>query len=442
MSAKAAGFFMHMAGRTKYRRYLNTMFELRRFGIKMGLGTIRKILGGLGHPQKSYRCIHIAGSNGKGSVASTIAAILIKQGYKTGLYTSPHLVHFNERIRVNHRPISNARVVAGYEAIEKIRPGRRNPTFFEFTTAMALYEFGRQKVDWAVIETGMGGRLDATNIVRPALSIVTNISVEHREYLGHTIEEIAGEKAGIIKKGIPVVTGVRQQKARKVIDDKASELSAPLFRFGRDFKVRRNPSGTFNYYGIDSVWRNLRNNLAGRYQVENSALALAACEVLHRRHVNLSTQNIEAGLADIKWPGRLETVCRKPLILLDGAHNLIAARNLAGYLREHFKRDQLTLVVGILDDKPYRPMLNTLLDTCSRIILTRPIINRALSTETLYGIAKDRIKNIKQIPRVEAAVADAVKNATPDDVICIAGSLYVVGEAKQALEKMKLTPSI
>ncbi len=176
------------------------MYGFRRFGIKLGLSTIKKILSGLGNPQDAFACIHVAGTNGKGSVASSLASILYCSGYKTGLYTSPHLIRFNERIKINNRPISNEKVVASYNAVKSTYYGRRDPTFFEFTTAMALFEFAAQKVDWAVIETGMGGRLDATNIINPALSIITNISLEHREYLGNTIDPNCRGKSGDYKK--------------------------------------------------------------------------------------------------------------------------------------------------------------------------------------------------------------------------------------------------
>ena len=179
-----------------YKNCLQTMYGLRRFGIKLGLGTIRQILNGLENPQRQFYSIHVAGTNGKGSVAATLASILTSAGYKTGLYTSPHLVRFNERITIDNKHISDQHVVDAYHAVKQVHHGDREPTFFEFTTAMALFEFGRQKVDWAVIETGMGGRLDATNIIHPKLSIITNISVEHREYLGNTVRDIAGEKVG------------------------------------------------------------------------------------------------------------------------------------------------------------------------------------------------------------------------------------------------------
>lgn len=200
---------MPMPRRETHTECLERMFSLRRFGIKLGLATIRRMLAGLGNPHQRYSCIHIAGTNGKGSVASSLAAVLMCSGYRVGLYTSPHLVRFNERIKVDGEDISDADIVRLYRRVCRALPGGREPTFFEFTTAMALDEFGRRKVDWAVIETGMGGRLDATNVLTPELSIITNVSLEHREYLGHSLPAIAFEKAGIIKRRRPVVTGVR-----------------------------------------------------------------------------------------------------------------------------------------------------------------------------------------------------------------------------------------
>ncbi|UCH19405.1 MAG: bifunctional folylpolyglutamate synthase/dihydrofolate synthase [Deltaproteobacteria bacterium] len=425
-----------MTSKTAYNQCLKTMYGLKRFGIKLGLTTIRGILKGLGNPQNTYACIHVAGTNGKGSVASAVASILKAAGYKTGLYTSPHLVRFNERITINNRPISNKHVVDAHEAVNRVHHGNREPTFFEFSTAMALYEFGRQKVDWAVIETGMGGRLDATNIIKPALSIVTNISVEHKEYLGNSIHEIAYEKAGIIKRRTPVVTGVRQQQAIEVIGKIADAKSAPLYRLGKDFKVRRNPSGTFTYYGITQTWRELKNALLGNHQVENAAMALAACEILSAKKAQLPIRSIRSGLREIKWPGRLEAVSTDPFIFLDGAHNLIAARNLAKYISSSLKNYRLTLVIGILNDKPYKAMLRTLVPVARRVIVTCPKIDRGLAPEILYTAAKDIHSEVIIIPDVETAVGHAIQSAGSCDAVCIAGSLYVVGEAKEALAKM------
>jgi dihydrofolate synthase/folylpolyglutamate synthase len=424
-----------MSRKNSYQNCLQTMYGLHRFGIKLDLSTIRIILKELGNPHKKFACIHVAGTNGKGSVASSLATILSQSGYTTGLYTSPHLVSFNERIQINNRPISNKAVVDAYKAVTAVHHGRREPTFFEFATAMALFEFGRQPVDWAVIETGMGGRLDATNVITPELSIITNVSLEHQAYLGNTISRIAGEKAGIIKPRKPVITGVRQQSARQVVEKVAVEKKAPLYRLGRDFKVRRHQSGTFTYHGRNCVWPGLRTALQGSHQADNAALVLAACELLTEKHADLAIEDIKTGLAKNYWPGRLETVSSDPLIILDGAHNRAAAENLARFLAANLIGRTLTLVVGILDDKPYEAMLNSLLPLAGRVVLTRAKIERALDPQKLMETAENYPLERTIISDVAEAVKHAINTNPPDGVICIAGSLYVVGEAKAAFDQ-------
>jgi dihydrofolate synthase/folylpolyglutamate synthase len=409
------------------------MFALQRFGIKLGLATIRNILSGLGDPHKGYNCIHVAGTNGKGSVASFLASILYQSGYKTGLYTSPHLVRFNERIQVNNRPISDENLVESYHAVRRVHRGKREPTFFEFSTAMAFYEFSRQKVDWAVIETGMGGRLDATNVVKPRLAIITNISLEHQEYLGSTLSRIAAEKAGIIKQRTPVITAIRQKNALSVVAQLARQKSAPLFRLGKDFRTRRYRTNGFSYYGMDTVWHHLETGLMGHHQVENAALALAASELLNRMNAGISPDSIKKGLLEAHWPGRLEIVSSDPYLLLDGAHNLMAARKLARFLSTRLAGRPITLVIGILDDKPYKEMLKSLLPVCRRVILTRAKINRALDPARLYAVAKDLTPQVTVIADVGQALKHALETVRPNDAICVAGSLYVVGEAKAAI---------
>ena len=411
------------------------MYGLRRFGIILGLETIGSILEGLGKPHRNYACIHVAGTNGKGSVAATLSSILFESGYKVGLYTSPHLVRFNERICINNRPISNDEVVKSYQAVKRVHHGDRSPTFFEFATAMALYAFNRHQVDWAVIETGMGGRYDATNIIQPAVAVITNVSLEHRDYLGNTLVEIAREKAGIIKQATPVVSGVKQKQARAVVQQVARKKNAPLFILGKDFKVRQNPSGKFSYTGIAHHWRHLRTPLLGRYQVQNAALALAAGEILIKSKTSLTQKSIQRGLANTRWSGRLEIVCQHPLVILDGAHNLIAARNLSRFLAENLAERTITLVVGILNDKPYRSMLNSLLPQCSRAIITRAKTGRAIAPQKLMTIAKKTMSDVTMISDVAEAARYAIGTAGNDDVVCIAGSLYVVGEVKEAIEK-------
>ena len=428
-------FSVKMPTKESYNSCLKSLYSLRRYGIILGLDIIGNILKGVENPQNNFNTIHVAGTNGKGSIASALSTILHKAGYKVGLYTSPHLVRFNERICINNHPVSDENIVAAYKAVKSLHHGSREPTFFEFTTAMAFYEFGRHDVEWAVVETGMGGRLDATNIITPALTIITNISLEHKLYLGNTISEITREKGGIIKKGTPVVTGVTQKNAISALTSIAKSQSAPFYRFRDAFRIRRNRNTTFNYFGIDHVWRHIQTGLIGKHQINNAALVLAACELLIKNNLNLTLKNIKDGLEQNRWPGRLEIVSSSPLILLDGAHNFIATRHLARYLSENLSQRNITLIIGILDDKPYTAMLKDLLPLCRKVILTRPKIDRAMAPEKLYPIAQKIISDIHVIPDVDKAIIYAIENASPDDAICIAGSLYVVGEAKELFEK-------
>jgi dihydrofolate synthase/folylpolyglutamate synthase len=417
---------------------LEEMFALRRFGIKLGLETVRRILRHLDHPQRRFRSLHVAGTNGKGSVASLLAAILQAAGYRVGLYTSPHLVRFNERIRVNGREIDDRRIVALYRRVRRAAAGGREPTFFEFTTAMALAEFARRKVDWAVIETGMGGRLDATNAILPEAAVITNISLEHRDYLGGTLAQIASEKAGIIKRGRPVVTGVRQPAALAAITAAAARQSAPLYRRGDSFRVRGRPDGTFTYIGIAHTWRGLATALPGDYQRDNAALALAVCELLRDQAPRLDLAAVREGLRRHRWPGRLEVVARRPLVIFDGAHNLDAAGKLGRWLAQNRGGRPLTLVTGILDDKPYRAMLRRLLPHAARVIVTRARIDRALPPETLAAAARPLVSEVRIIPQVAEALRYAVATAPPEGLVLVAGSLYVVGEAREAVEQGRI----
>lgn len=429
-----------MPRRQTHTECLDRMFALRRFGIKLGLATIRRMLAGLGNPHHRYSCIHVAGTNGKGSVASNLAAILIRSDYRVGLYTSPHLVRFNERIKIDDKEIDDTDIVRLYRRVRRTLPTGRDPTFFEFATAMALDEFSRREVDWAVIETGMGGRLDATNIIRPVLSIITNISLEHRDYLGHTLREIAFEKAGIIKRCRPVVTGVRQASALTVVEEMAHRKSAPLFRLGAQFRVRRANDGRFTYYGMNHIWPDMATNLQGGYQTENAAVTLAACELLMKRAPRISYSSIREGLLTNRWPGRLELVCETPLVMLDGAHNLAAARQLAQYLTLHFNDRKITMIIGILNDKPYEAMLKLLLPKASRLIVTQAKINRALSPERIAATARKLVSDIHVIPDVGNAIRYAMDTAAPQSLTLVAGSLYVVGEAKAAFENTSVQP--
>ena len=424
------------------------MFRLGRFGIKLELETISDILGILGSPQDSFTTVHIAGTNGKGSIGTYIAEILARSGHNTGLYTSPHLVRFNERFAVNGTPVSDDEIVTAYMAVNEADRGQRKATFFEIATAMAFYLFARRGVEFAVIETGMGGRFDATNIIHPAVSIISNLSIEHTDYLGSTIRDLAVEKGGIIKENTPLVTGVTQPSGLSKLFETAREKNAPVHVFRKDFKVRNNKTkNTFSYFGLSRRFKDLKTGLKGSHQIENAALAIAGCEIV-AKHPDLAYPdrlldpvNIQDGLKNAQWPGRLEYIMEEPLVIIDGAHNLKASAVLGSYLSEHFPGRKITLVLGMLDDKPYEKMLKNLLPAAGRVILTRADNDRSIDPQVLEQCARlytDVPVTIE--PHVGRAVEKAVSKAHTDEVICIAGSLYVAGEAREKIETEMKSP--
>ncbi|MEX1300389.1 MAG: folylpolyglutamate synthase/dihydrofolate synthase family protein [Desulfotignum sp.] len=425
-----------------YQQCLENIYQLGRFGIKLELETIRNILARLGHPEKKYPCIHVAGTNGKGSTATYIAAILQAAGFKTGIYTSPHLVKFNERICINGQMISDPDVVTAYEAVSQADTGDRHATFFEIATAMAFFHFSREKVDWSVIETGMGGRFDATNIIEPALGVITNLSIEHTQYLGTTIQALATEKGGIIKPGAPLVTSVHQPSGIRILKQIARENNTPVYQYKQDFFVRKNPDKpTVTYRGLNLRIPDITPPLPGDHQKENLGMGLAACELIFDKYkgndprYQLTPDLVRQGLAGTRWPGRLEVIQEHPLVILDGAHNLKASQVLARYLSTTLAGRQLTLVIGILDDKPYEAMLKNLLSVAHRVIITRAKIDRSLPTSVLAAAAKKIFTGpVQVIEKVSEAVSHAISSTSDKDAVCIAGSLYVAGEAKEKFD--------
>ncbi len=422
-----------------YNECLDNIYKLGRFGIKLELDTILNILKDLNTPHKNYQVVHVAGTNGKGSTATYIAAILHQAGFKTGIYTSPHLVRFNERIVVDGQEISDDDVVAAYQAVNAADTGERRATFFEIATAMGFYHFSKAGVDWAVIETGMGGRFDATNIVTPRISVITNLSIEHTQYLGTTIKALAREKGGIIKPGTPVVTAVSQSSGIDVLEGIATENSAPLFRFKKNFSIRKHPNkNTFTFQGIHTTLKEIPKPLPGDHQRENLSLALAVCDIIFEQNkekdkrYTLTSELVRQGLSNVQWPGRLEKIMDAPLVILDGAHNLKAAQVLGKYLSDRLSRKKLTLVIGILDDKPYEQMLGHLVPLSHRVIITKAKIDRSLDTEVLKAAVEKFFSGETHIIEdVNAAVSHAISTSSKDDAVCIAGSLYVAGEAKE-----------
>jgi dihydrofolate synthase/folylpolyglutamate synthase len=427
-------FSPYVAMIASIEQHLSALYRLRRFGIQLGLATISRLMRGLGNPQDHFSSIHVAGTNGKGSIAAFLSSVLTRGGYKVGLYTSPHLVRFNERIQINGHPISDDDVVRVAEAVQRIYTQGEPPTFFECATAMAFYHFASEGVDWAVVETGMGGRYDATNVVQPEVSIISNISMEHQNYLGNTLSKIAREKAGIIKHGADVVTGVRQKTAMGVIEHIAAEKGVSLYRLGKDMRIRRDGEGGFHYTGVNHRWPRVRVELMGDHQMTNAALALGAVELLLGKGLHLTDEVIYAGLSFTRWPGRLEVLSRAPLVLLDGAHNASAIRMLRKFLENSSLFRRLIMVVGILEDKAWKLMLRELARIADLMILTKPQYERGADPYELASFVRPLKEDLVVMPHLPDALSLALEQASADDAVCITGSLYTVGDARAYLE--------
>jgi dihydrofolate synthase/folylpolyglutamate synthase len=407
---------------------LEYLSSLQGMGMRLDLGPVKRLLRRLGNPQGRFRSVIVGGTNGKGSIAALIASILTSGGYRVGLYTSPHLVDVRERIRVDGRFISGGdlRRLAG----EVRKVVREDVTYFEFTTAIAFLHFYHAGVDIAVLEVGLGGRLDATNVVHPEVAVISNISLEHRAYLGRRLTDITREKAGIIKAGGRVVTAARQKVVIQTLEAIARQRKARLYRIGRDIRVRARGEGVFSYYGIERKFPSLRLHLRGRHQVINAGCALGAVELLGRRGLRVSDRSIEEGLGACRWPGRLEVLRESPAVVIDGAHNPAGASVLTRALVEDFTFRRLILVFGVLGDKDYRGMLARLLPMADHIILTRPREERALSPDVPARWVRAAGRRPEVIEDGGEALERALRLAGKGDLICITGSLYLVGEAR------------
>ncbi len=400
----------------------------------------------LSNLQTNYEIIHVAGTNGKGSVCSFIAKVLESAGYRVGIYTSPHLQRYNERIQINGREISNSEFsnLMGHlkPITEKMKKAGNCPSLFEALTIAALHYFSSKKIDFAVLETGLGGRLDATNIVKTRVQVLTRISRDHKEHLGGNIASIAREKSGIIKSRSLVIAADSPPAALKEIEKKCRQTHSSLFQLGKGFRVKnkaitRNGS-EFDYSGVDRGFPNLRISLLGEHQLENAALAVACVDALVKLHYSVSERAIREGLKKTSWPGRLEVMGTKPLILLDGAHNVGGVRCLKKALQDIFlrnKKGRLILVFGAMKDKEFGIMLNDLSSIAAKIILTSALLDRSAPPDSLAKVLKKNNPQPLINPKVQDAIRSAERIATENDVICITGSLYVVGEARTHLLK-------
>ncbi|HWV99643.1 MAG TPA: folylpolyglutamate synthase/dihydrofolate synthase family protein [Candidatus Acidoferrum sp.] len=435
-----------------YGTAIQLLYGLRWFGAKFGLQNTSKLAALAGNPQERLRFIHIAGTNGKGSTAAMLESIYRAAGLRVGLFTSPHLVAFGERIQLNRQPIPEDEVARLAEEVEVLlrqgwgtrvqsagladrQPGAASdshpdfpiddhPTFFEVVTVMALRYFAQQKCDLVIWETGLGGRLDATNIVTPLLSIITNIQYDHQKYLGETLASIAAEKAGIIKPGIPIVTGTDAPDALQVIQETASRQSAPLTIV---------PAGEAHAPPLDT----LQLPLLGEHQRMNAAVAIAAVRALAAR-VPVDEPTVRAGLSHVHWPGRLQLVTRPSgqKVLLDGAHNVGGAEMLAAALRQHFPSAQPALVLGILRDKDWTRMCEILAPLAGRILLV-PVHSER--TAEPHGLAEvcHRVNPHARVVECSSLSA-ALQETAGNPFVTIAGSLYLIGEA---MELLQLSPA-
>lgn len=416
-----------------YEEVLSYLFGLERFGMVFGLENVLFILELLGNPQNKLRTIHVGGTNGKGSVTVLVSAMLEASGLKVGMYTSPHLISFTERIRVNGKMISEKEVVSLTQCIrEKIekREKGRFFTFFDFTTALAFEYFRRKGVDVAVVEVGLGGRLDSTNVITPMVSVITNVDYDHMDVLGNDIRSIAAEKAGIIKRGVPVVTGA-DNDALEVIEERARLLGSPVFVLGRDFSYHKLCDNTFDYYGIRRTLKGLQIGLEGDHQLINASLALCTVELLEMEGIAIEEERLKLALKSTKWEGRLETLRQSPLTIADGAHNMAGVRSLIRYLRR-FDGKRKILVFGVLKDKEYEGMLKELAPFFDLIVLTRPKSERAVDPHLLKGVVREKAIVEEDL---RGALHVAQQTANDDDVIIVTGSLYTVGEAKALMNE-------
>jgi dihydrofolate synthase / folylpolyglutamate synthase len=419
---------------TGYNEALDYLYGLEKFGTVLGLENIRWILDSVGNPQDSLKTIHVGGTNGKGSVASMLSQILNEEGYSVGKYTSPHLQSFTERITVNGERVSEMEVAERTARLRETLEGRERGhffTFFDFTTALALEHFADAAVDVAVIEVGLGGRLDSTNVIHPLASIITNVALDHTDYLGCDLIDIAREKAGIIKTGTPVITGASGVPLT-IIEEQSKSLDSPLFRLGREFSYEKEAEGTMSYRGTAEAFSDLEIGLPGDHQLENSAMALCCLETLVPSGISVSETSIRKGLGRTIWEGRLEQVRESPLLLLDGAHNPHAMEALSAFIASHHGERRKILVFGVMRDKAYEEMLRIIRPLMDLIIFTQPAVERALNPAIMARLVPEAVLT----GSVREALETAKINAHPGDLILVTGSLYTVGDAKRFVDEV------
>lgn len=409
---------------------------------KFDLENITTLSERLGRPERAYPSAHIAGTNGKGSTAAFVESILRCAGFRTGLYTSPHLEKINERMRINGEEIGDAAFAETFTRIqnaneELLAEGklRAHPTYFECVTAMAFEFFARARVEFGVFEVGLGGRLDATNVLAPVICIITRVDFDHENFLGHSLREIAAEKAGIIKQGVPVVVAEQNPEAMAVIRERAVRMGSPLIETGAAFRIKEewseNGCARARIIETHSNWAyEIAPRLPGRYQIRNALNAVAAARGLQKRGYRISDEAIAQGIARAEWPGRLEKIHSQPDVYLDGAHNPSAARELARFWNENYAGRKVRLVFGALRDKAVDEIAGILFPLAAEVILTQPRTTRAISVAQLREITAHHAAKLEVIAEPEAALEKALERSEANDAVFVAGSLYLVGQLR------------
>ncbi len=427
-----------------YDQALEVVEELTRFGINLGLTRITAMLDLLDNPQDKLQVVHIGGTNGKGSTAAMLAAVLREAGYRVGTYTSPHLVSYTERYVINGKKISPedfADLVEELIAVfaEVKRKSGEAPTQFEVLTALAFLYFYRQKVDILLLEVGLGGDIDSTNVVKkPLLSVITNVSMEHEDYLGSTLEEIAAKKSGIIKKECPVVTASAEERVLGVLRERARKLKAPLYEVSREVSWRAiaetDRGQVFSASTQKCGYGELSLSLWGEHQIVNAATAILSLEILTEKGFWVSREQIRKGLVEVVWPGRLELISIDPVVIIDGAHNPAGMAMLAKWLKRRRKGvGKVILVIGMLADKDRSKAASSLDPLVDSVYITKPLSPRAGEWRELAGFFSGEKDKVKVVEELSFALKDACQEAESGDMVLVTGSLYLIGEARSFL---------
>ena len=423
---------------TKYQKTLDYLFSLQRVGIKLGLDNILTLLGEVGNPHQQWPAIHIAGTNGKGSTAAILESILLKSGYKVGLYTSPHLIDFTERMRVNRVLIPQQEVI---DFTEKLRPTIENitPSFFEVTTAMAFWYFANQKIDIAVVETGMGGRLDSTRVVNPLISVITPVDFDHQFYLGDTIEEIAAEKAGIIKEGVTCITSNRNSKVLNVLSDvcqKKDSSFVKIFDNSSYQLLASDFSGSkFNLEIDGNFFKDLSVNLPGEYQIENVVLAAGTILNLQDK-IDISGSAFREGLTSVQWKGRMDLISTNPNIIIDVSHNPCGVEKTLSFVRKFFPKEKITAITFLQEDKNFQKIGELFTQNVNETWIVNLKLGKPLNPQNLLDAILNDGGNASIIQSLENALTKIYQSNNNDYLWLIIGSHYLAGEAYQTFRSL------